>query len=346
MHTVWNVKLQVTGGNEMADLEKKDEKTRQWRSYSCSQLSAFCLQISLLLEAAVPLDEGFSIMAEDAAEEKEKAMLLYMAEGAELGDPCFKVLEDTGVFPAYVVRMAKLGQETGTLDQMMKSLSDYYEKEDRLIKAVKNAVTYPAMMILMLLVVLFVLFVKVMPIFSKVYEQLGAEMSPVAQSAIRLGGIFSGVAQNVIRQIKNRSKIAQAIAKRRFTAVLSLTLRSGLEFEKGLELAGGLAENDVISEQLKKCSEKLELGESYYDALKETGMFSGFYIQMIKVGTRSGHLDSVMEEISNDYEEIADTAIDNMIARFEPTIVAVLAVSVGLVLLSVMLPLAGVLSAI
>ena len=141
MHTVWNVKLQVTGGNEMADLEKKDEKTRQWRPYSCSQLSAFCLQISLLLEAAVPLDEGFSIMA----------------EGAELGDPCFKVLEDTGVFPAYVVRMAKLGQETGTLDQMMKSLSDYYEKEDRLIKAVKNAVTYPAMMILMLLVVLFVL---------------------------------------------------------------------------------------------------------------------------------------------------------------------------------------------
>ena len=243
----------------MADLEKKDEKTRQWRSYSCSQLSAFCLQISLLLEAAVPLDEGFSIMAEDAEDENEKKMLLYMAEGAELGDPCFKVLEDTGVFPAYVVRMAKLGQETGTLDQMMKSLSDYYEKEDRLIKAVKNAVTYPAMMILMLLVVLFVLFVKVMPIFSKVYEQLGAEMSPVAQSAIRLGGIFSGVAlvlvaliavvvagmsiaakmgihvnfiQNVIRQIKNRSKIAQAIAKRRFTAVLSLTLRSGLEFEK------------------------------------------------------------------------------------------------------------------
>ncbi len=86
-----------------------------------------------------------------------------------------------------MIRMAKLGQETGTLDQMMKSLSDYYEKEDRLIKAVKNAVTYPAMMILMLLVVLFVLFVKVMPIFSKVYEQLGAEMSPVAQSAIRLG---------------------------------------------------------------------------------------------------------------------------------------------------------------
>ena len=97
----------------MADLEKKEEKSRQWKPYSCSELSAFCLQVSLLLEAAVPLDEGFSIMAEDAADEKERQMLLYMSEGAELGDPCFKIFKDTGVFPDYVIRMAKLGQETG-----------------------------------------------------------------------------------------------------------------------------------------------------------------------------------------------------------------------------------------
>ena len=83
-------------------------------------------------------------------------MLLYMAEGVELGDPFFKVLEDTKVFPDYVVKMAKLGQSTGTMDQMMKSLSVYYEKEYRLIQAVKNAVTYPVMMVVMLLVVLFV----------------------------------------------------------------------------------------------------------------------------------------------------------------------------------------------
>ena len=160
--------------------------------YSYRELSAFCLQISLLLEAAVPLDEGLSIMAEDAADKKEKDMLLYMAEGVELGDPFFKVLEDAKVFPDYVVKMAKLGQQTGTMDQMMQSLSQYYDKEYRLIQAIKNAVTYPIMMVVMLLVVLFVLFSRVMPVFNKVYEQLGAQMSPVAVSAIRLGGVFSG----------------------------------------------------------------------------------------------------------------------------------------------------------
>ena len=349
------------------------EKRESFYRYSYDELSAFCLQVSLLLESAVPIDEGLRIMAEDAASEKEKKMLLYMAEGAELGDPFFKVLEDTQTFPAYVIRMAKLGQQTGTMDQMMQALSVYYEKESRLIKAVKNALTYPTMMVMMLLVVLFVLFTQVMPVFSRVYEQLGARLSPVAQTAIHLGGIFSGVAlaaavlialfaaavaiagrfgkkfgfvETFINTVKKKSKIAQAIAKRRFTSVLALTLKSGLELEKGMALAKELVDNPSVAEQIGACSERLSVGESYYDAMKETGLFTGFYIQMIKVGTRSGHLDNVMEEISRDYEEMADGAIDDMLARFEPTIVAVLAVSVGLVLLSVMLPLVGVLSAI
>ena len=140
--------------------------------------------------------------------------------------------------------MAKLGQETGTLDQMMKSLSDaIMREEDRLIKAVKNAVTYPAMIDPYASCSLICPVCKGNAYFSKVYEQLGAEMSPVAQSRYpvgwdfqRGGSCFSGTRsqwwlrngiaakmgihvnfiQNVIRQIKNRSKIAQAIAKKTF----------------------------------------------------------------------------------------------------------------------------------
>ncbi len=341
--------------------------------YSYQELSIFCLQIGLLLEAAVPLDEGLAIMAEDAASPEEKELLLYMAEGVELGDPFFQVLEDAGTFPPYVVRMAKLGQQSGTMDQMMKSLAEYYEKEYRLMVNIKNALTYPVLMVVMLLVVLFVLFTKVMPVFDQVYEQLGARMSPAARSAIHLGGVFSGAAliaaavlalavggiwlasrmgkrlklvERLISFVKCRSSIALAVANRRFSAVLALTLKSGMELEKGLNLAGELVENERVAERIGKCSKELEEGASYYQAMKDTELFTGFYVQMIKVGSRSGRLDAVMEEISRDYEEAADQAMDNMLARFEPTIVAVLAVSVGLVLLSVMLPLVGVLSAI
>lgn len=343
------------------------------KRYSYQELSAFCMQISLLLEAAIPLEEGLSIMAEDAADQEEKDMLLFMSEEIELGEPFFSALEKTEAFPPYVVRMAKLGQQTGTLDQILSSLSVYYEKENRLLKSIKNAITYPIVMIFMLLVVLFVLFSKVMPIFEDVYAQLGAQISPVAKSAISLGGAFSGAAlvvscvlalavggiyvasrfgkkirivENIIDKVKRSSKIALATANRRFTAVLALTLKSGMEMEKGLSLAKELVENSRVAEQIQKCSEDLEVGTSYYQAMKDTGLFSGFHIQMIKVGSRSGRLDDVMEEISRSYEQQADESIDNMIARFEPTMVAILAVAVGMILLSVMLPLVGVLSAI
>lgn len=341
--------------------------------YSYQELSAFCLQVSLLLDAAVPLDEGLSIMSEDAGSQKEKEMLLSMAEDVELGDPFYVVLEKTGEFPPYVIKMAKLGQQTGTLDQMMASLSVYYEKEYHLLRHIQNAITYPVIMVVMLFVILFVLFSRVMPIFEEVYEQLGAQIHPAAQSAISLGAAFSlaalivfaaaffaiaviciasrfgkklQVVEKLIGFIKSKSKIALAVANRRFTSVLALTLKSGMELEKGFSLAKELVENNRVEKQIVLCSQDLEAGANYYEAMKKTGLFSGFHIQMIKVGTRSGHLDNVMEQISKDYEQQADTSIDSMIARFEPTMVAVLAVAVGLILLSVMLPLVGVMSAI
>lgn len=341
--------------------------------YTFRELSVFCLQAGLLLEAAVPLGEGLAIMAEDAASPEEKELLLYLSEGVELGSPFFQMLEEAGTFPVYMVRMAKLGQQSGTLDRIMMSLADYYEKEHRLMVNIKNALTYPVLMVIMLLVVLYVLFSRVMPVFEQVYEQLGAAMSPAARTAIRLGGVLSGAAliaaavlalavggiwlaarmgrrpafaERLAGFVKCHSSIALAAANRRFCAVLALTLKSGMELEKGLELAGDLVENEKVAGRIEKCAGALEDGASYYQAMKDTELFTGFYVQMIQVGSRSGRLDAVMEEISKDYGEAADQAMDNMLARFEPTVVAVLAVSVGLVLLSVMLPLVGVLSAI
>ena len=147
-------------------------------------------------------------------------------------------------------------------------------------------------------------------------------------------------------RFKRKSRIALAVANRRFTSVLALTLHSGLELEKGMALARELVDNSKVAEKIDVCSEKLQEGENYYEAMKESGLFSSFHIQLIKVGVRSGKMDEVMQNISDDYEQQADASIDAMVARLEPTLVAVLAIAVGLILLSVMLPLAGILAGV
>lgn len=336
-------------------------------------LTEFCMQMSLLLEAGISLDAGLDVLAEDAVTEQEKKMLLDMAAEIGKGMSLSNVLNMTGEFPIYVVKMVEVGEKTGTLDLIMRSLAEHYDKENTLAKTIKNAVTYPVIMIFMLLLVLFVLLTKVMPIFESVYKQLGAQLSPITKSAVHIGTVLSGAmlviifllgifalsavifsrkghklhwTENLLDFIKGKSSIANALAKRRLTAILAVSIQSGLAIEKGMELAESIVRHKKIKEKICRCKEEILNGALLYDSLKIGGVFDGIDLQMIKVGSRSGKLDEVFEKMSQKYENEVDNAVDDMIARFEPTVVIILALTVGLVLLSVMMPLVGIMATI
>ena len=133
-------------------------------------------------------------MAEDAGSEGERKRLLAMAEQLREGEPLSSVLAESGTFPDYVIQTARLGETTGSMDICMESLAAHYEQEYYLSENVRRAITYPAMMVVMLLVILFVLFSRVMPVFTGVYESLGASIPAAAAAAMEFGTIFSGAA--------------------------------------------------------------------------------------------------------------------------------------------------------
>ncbi len=337
------------------------------------ELSAFCMQISFLLAAGISIDGGLSVIAEDAITAKEKEMLLKMSEEVGAGYSFASTLEKTGEFPPYVIKMSHVGQKTGTLEVTMKSLADYYEKEHSLAQTLKNAITYPIIMVFMLVAVLFVILTKVMPVFEDVYAQLGAQLSPVTITAVRAGSIVSGIvlvvilllgtaalmtlifsrksgnlkfAEGIISFIKEKSIIADSMAKRRFAAILATTIKSGLDMDQAIDMAADLIVQKNTNRKITKVKEELEKGVTLYEALKVGNIFSALDMQMIKVGSRSGKLDAVFKELSAKYEMEVDQAIDSMIGRFEPTMVVILAVVVGLILLAVMMPLVGIMAAI
>ena len=112
-------------------------------------LSGFCMQISILLESAIPLYEGLKVMAEDSPVQREKEILTELSDKVRMGLPFHQAVREAGCFPAYVVNMSMLGERTGLLDTTMERLAVYYEKEYYLAENLRKAVTYPAMMILM-----------------------------------------------------------------------------------------------------------------------------------------------------------------------------------------------------
>ena len=337
------------------------------------ELSEFALQISLLLGSGITLESGFLIMAEDAETKRYKDLFTSMSVDLELGEPLDRVMKNTGEFPDYMTEMVSVGYETGTLEEVMKSLSEYYLREDRTAHAIKNALTYPIIMVFMLMVVLFVITGKVMPIFESVYKQLGTELSPLTRQAVQLGNIFSGVAigavavlaivvfitflanknkknfafsEKILKIVNEKSSIAKAVTKSRIASVMALSLRSGMRFEKGVDMAAKMTAHEKTKKLLETCRDDIEIGTNLTDALKDTGIFSNMDMQLIKVGTRAGKTELVFEEMAAKYEEAVNDAIDNFIARFEPTLVIVLAVVVGLILMAVMMPLVGMLASI
>jgi type IV pilus assembly protein PilC len=338
---------------------------------SAEELAAFAAQLSLTVRTGIPLSEAIMILLEDAETEAAKKLLGKILDKLELGSTLSDALKDTGVFPIYMTQMIEIGEASGRLDRVLDSLYKYYEREDNIAKSAKSAITYPAIMLVILIMIIVILVTQVLPIFNQVFNTLGGEMTPLAQGAMRIGEIISNSSMILVIVIvalvlffvimrltpggrKSLSSFGQKVFKQvtdrmaaaKFASGMSLMLASGLDIDRSVELTLPLMSNPKMYAKVQKLKEMTELGESFTSSVVATKIFSGMQGRMLTLGFKSGNLDNVMERIADDYEKEVDEKLDNLISIIEPTMVAILCVIVGLILLSAMLPLLGVMSSI
>ena len=338
---------------------------------SAEELAAFAAQLSLTVKTGIPLSEAIMILLEDAETEPAKKLLGKILEKLEVGESLAEALKATGVFPIYMTQMIEIGEASGRLDTVLDSLHRYYEREDNISKSAKNAITYPAIMLVILIVIIVILVTRVLPIFSQVFNTLGGEMTPLALGAMRIGEIISsgsivlvviiiviavilvamGVTKGGRRALASFgqrlfSKLADRMAAAKFASGMSLMLASGLDVDRAVELTLPLMSNPKMHAKVAQLKGLTEQGQSFTESVVKTKIFSGMQGRMLTLGFKSGNLDNVMDKIAGDYEKEVDDRLDNLISVIEPTMVAILCVIVGLILLSAMLPLLGVMSAI
>lgn len=351
--------------------EDAKQSARKYKSLSDDDVSAFCLQMSLMIQSGIPAEEGLRILAEDAADEEERQWLIGMADEQMLGEPLFKAMKEIGNMPSYAVDMVRIGEMTGRLDNVLHGLYEYYKRQDDLKKTVKSAVTYPAVMVAMMAVVVVVLMTKVLPVFEQVFTMLGTTISPLTAALLRLGRAMNGgmvglvillvlviaavmflrytaSGQALWLRLKTNcfgmKKLAMDIAMRNFTAAMSMCLASGLDMDDALEMVQQLISYQPFKVRVIRLQELIAEGMGFSDAVTESGVLSGQSARMLAVGFRSGQTDAVMEEIASRYDDAVEERISRMVGIIEPLLVAVLSIAVGVILIAVMLPLMGVMS--
>ncbi len=343
------------------------------KPFSNTELSSFCGQTALILKAGISVTEGLSIMAEDASSPDEKEVLDALLSGMEETGSLYESLNRIGICPSYMLHMVEIGEETGTLDEVMAALQNHYDREDSIRKSIRSSVTYPMIMTGMMAAVIIVLLVKVLPVFNQVFVQLGSELTGFSRALMNAGtaisrysaafigllvviaalilyGTRTASGRTLFRRLGYKLKLTKTIyeemAACRFASGMALTLSSGLNPERSLELVTALNDDPVFDGKLARCQKAVNEGEDLSQALFHAGMFTGVYARMASIGAKTGSMDQVMEQIADLYQDDIDTRMNNMLAVLEPTLVIMLSLIVGVILLSVMLPLMGIMSGI
>lgn len=337
-------------------------------------LSAFCLQISLLLHAGISIGDGLHMLSEDEEDVQVKELLVFLSEQVYDGYQISEAMEQSGCFPDHVVFMTKTGEETGRTESAFQALATYYEDQRKLSDRVRSALLYPVILLILMLLIIGVLLIRVLPIFHTVYKQLGGSMTGIAAGMLQLGnvlrgalpviGIVMGVAAVFVLVFyfsdTLRAKITTAVKKRfgdrgifrkvgmaRFASALSMGMMSGLAIEDAMRTAMGFhEESEKVKTGYEQCLDHLEQGEPLADALKKSEIFPVLYCRMLSLGIKSGAGDDIMAEIARRLEDDATRSIDRAVGKIEPTIVIVTSILVGVILLSVMIPLMNIMASI
>lgn len=336
-------------------------------------LSSFCMEMSLCLKAGISLSEGIYMLAADETDKDLKEMLDGIYKKMDEGSSFEDALKSAECFPKYVIDMVEIGTKTGRLEDVMRALSGYYTRQEQITASIKNAVVYPFVLMFMLLLVIGVLVVKVLPIFNDVYNELGAEMSAIAvtimnigtavtqYAAVILGVVVALVVIGVIvsavpslslkavtlwNKVTAGRKVSKKISSARFASGMAMTLASGLDTDESLDMVERITENPVMLGRIKKCRELMASGELFVDAISKAEIFPSLYCRMLSIGFKTGTADTVMEEIARRSEVEVNEDIESIINKVEPTLVIIMSLIVGLILLSVMLPLMSIMTSI
>lgn len=341
------------------------------KAISNEGIASLTLELSMLLHAGVSAGDALALLSE---EEEYRELLAGMAQQADEGASLAACLRDSGKFPAYVCGLIEVGEHAGRTEEALSALSRYYERRTRLDRRIRSALLYPAVMLVLMLVVIGVLLVKVLPIFNDVYASLGGQLTGVAGGLLTLGrwldsampflwvllalvvvffGLFAAIGpfrEKVLglwRKRRGDKGIFRRMNTARLVQALAMGMSSGLQMEEALELAAELM-SDVPPAQKRcmDCREKLDQGKPLSEAMLESGLLPARSSRLLELGQRSGAADTTMEKIASDLSEDSEAAIEDMVSRIEPALVLVCSLLVGLILLSVMLPLMHIMSAI
>ncbi|MCD7947762.1 MAG: type II secretion system F family protein [Oscillospiraceae bacterium] len=332
------------------------------------ELANFCQQLTLLSRAGITGEESVAILLDESETTGKRQLYTGIHNAMLSGATLSAALNESGAFPAYLVQMLEIGQTSGREEQVLDALSTYYQREADTRRALRQTVAYPAGMAALIAVIVLILVARVLPVFQRVFEQLGVAASPTAAILLQFGdaGKYIAIVLAIVLiicavwlfwmlfqkdarafgKLFSKTEAARCVDRSRFSSAMALMLASGLPLEASLARVCALLRDSSLSGAMDACYRQTIDGTPFPKAIAASKIFTGIEAGLLSTGFRAGIPDQTLADLGRRAGEQASEHLSRTLVRFEYGLVVALCAAVALVLLSVMLPLLGVLSTI
>lgn len=331
-----------------------------------SDMASFNRQMSDLLGAGVALVKALSILVSQTPNLRLREVLGEVNSDVQGGDTFARALgKHPRVFSPLYVAMVRAGEAGGMLDGVLQRLADFSEQEEELKGKVKAALAYPVVMIVAGAGAIAVVLTVVVPRIIKIFAELNQALPLPTQLLLTFTTFLSsqwwlilGILFAVIfgtnrflrtdegRRLWHRSQLrlplfGSIIQKKevaRFARTMGALLQNGVPILTALDIVKEVASNVMVKDEVDVITENVTQGAGVSRALKGSKVFPPTVVNMINVGEETGRLDAVLTKVADSYEKEVDRAVKTLTSLLEPIIILVMALVVGFIVISIMLP--------
>jgi type IV pilus assembly protein PilC len=331
-------------------------------------------QLATMVNSGLSLVRALTILQQQAENPVLKSAIADVRSRVEQGSTLSGALEaHPKIFGMLYVAMVRAGEVGGALDETLRRLADTLEANVRLRSKVKSAMAYPIVVLSLVVLILVAMLVFIVPIFQRMYEDLGGELPLPTQVLIGISNVLTSVwwllllltvtgvvafrrwiATPVGRAAWDRfklripifGKLVQKVAISRFARTLSVLSRSGVPMLQALDIVSATAGNRVVSAAIEDVRDSVKRGASLAAPLHHHDVFPPMVTHMVSVGEETGALDRMLEKVADFYDSEVDDAVGALTSLIEPILIIVMAVAVGGILICLYLPMFNIASLI
>ena len=323
-------------------------------------------QLSTLFEAQVSALRIFRLLATETENQQLRVVMNDIADSLQSGSSISRSLTaHPEVFSTFFVNMVRSGEETGSLEKSFSYLADHLDRTYQVVTKARNAMIYPAFVIITFLLVMGLMLTMVIPRISQILVDSGQQLPIYTRIVIGLsdfvtnyigiimvllsmGGLFlwrfsktavgARAIDELLISIPYVGDLYRKLYLTRICDNLSTMLSSGISMVQAIEVTSEVVDNAVYKEIFDHTLIEVKGGRSFADAIGEYPEIPGVLSQMAKVGEETGNLPEILTTLSKFYRREVDNAVDTLIGLIEPIMIVMLGLGVGVLLASVLMP--------